>query len=120
MKKYADSILKDMKKEELIEIIRCLEHNVDAVEQINANQFNLLMEKEMYKWHDLRKDPKDLPESDVRYLCARWDYVSNTVFYSLLWYCSGQWCHLDHRREEICDYAVVGWRYIEPFTEDEE
>lgn len=114
-----------MTNEEAIEVLQknkpiadTRECGKELVEACNV-AIEALEKADKYKWHDLRKDPKDLPKSDVRYLCARWDYVSNTVFYDLLWFCSGQWCHLDHRREEICDYAVVGWRYIEPFTEDE-
>lgn len=47
MKKYKDGTLMGFTKKQLIEIIRCLEHNIEVLEERNQNQFNLLMKKEL-------------------------------------------------------------------------
>lgn len=40
--KYADSTLQSMTKQELIEYIRCLEHNLQNVEEMNQRQYEIL------------------------------------------------------------------------------
>ena len=45
-KVYSDSTLKSMTKEELIGVIRCLEHNWKSAEEANDRQYQMLMEKE--------------------------------------------------------------------------
>lgn len=42
--KYSDSTLQHMTKAELIEYIRCLEHNLKNAEEMNENQYGLLRE----------------------------------------------------------------------------
>ena len=46
-KPYADSTLKSMKKEELIGIIRCLEHNWASTEEANQNQWKILTQRDI-------------------------------------------------------------------------
>ena len=41
---YSDSYLMSMTKKQLIEQIRILEHNIDALQERNDNQYKLLME----------------------------------------------------------------------------
>ena len=41
---YTDSYLMSMTKKELIEQIRILEHNIDALQEQSDNQYKLLME----------------------------------------------------------------------------
>lgn len=63
---YADSTLKKMKKDELIDIIRMLEKNIESVEWMNDNQYQLLnqmsLDLRFYKTHDLvnRRDILDI------------------------------------------------------------
>lgn len=40
--KYADSTLNSMTKQELIEYIRCLEHNLQNAEEMNQRQYEIL------------------------------------------------------------------------------
>lgn len=46
---YESSYLKTWTKEELIGLIRCLEHNWAAAEEKNENQFKLLMKYDFEK-----------------------------------------------------------------------
>lgn len=55
-KPKADSTLRNMRKSELIEYIRCLEHNHNALAWMYANQVRLLDE--------LAKDKKPVPGRD--------------------------------------------------------
>ena len=41
---YTDNYLMSMTKKQLIEQIRILEHNIDALQERNDNQYKLLME----------------------------------------------------------------------------
>lgn len=41
--KYADSTLQRMTKQELIEYIRCLEHNLQNAEETNQRQYEILL-----------------------------------------------------------------------------
>ena len=117
-KGYSDSTLMRMKKEQLIEIIRCLEHNVEAVEDMNKNQFALLMEKEKYAWHDLRKNPEDLPpiaetviawfeRGDVCAVVRYHDGYAYNEAYAL------RAMQIEHQSE------IVAWKFPEPFEEVE-
>lgn len=40
--KYTDSTLKSMTKQELIEYIRCLEHDLQNAEEMNQRQYEIL------------------------------------------------------------------------------
>jgi len=93
-----------------------------------------------YRWHDLRKDPKDLPE-ELSEVNITWvnhnpvDYykkIKDIPFSNAMGiYCNGRWwwwsatckdeleeygyCVIDAMDEEI---EVIAWREIEPFDED--
>lgn len=43
MKKYSDSTLYKLSKQELIEHIRCLEHNLKTAKKCNERQYQMLM-----------------------------------------------------------------------------
>lgn len=115
MKQYADTTLKRMTKGELIEIIRCFENNVKALEEMNANQFKILMEKEMYAWHDLRKNPQDLPDESHLVLGFDGSEYGVAIFYRRGvyhgWATSGQ---------DVEPSDIIAWRCIEPFEEGNE
>lgn len=109
--KYADSTLMSFTKKDLIGIIRCLEHNVESVEEMNANQFALLMEKEKYSWHDLRKNPEDLPKVEKQYLVAWQDGT-----YDFLWFAYVDGYGYDWQVAYFPDVSsIIGWKEIEPF-----
>lgn len=46
-----------------------------------------------------------LPENGTRALVMRFDYVTNTPFYDLLWLDKGEWWN----RRDTGDYAVTHW-----------
>lgn len=78
-----------------------------------------------YRWHDLRKDPNDLPEmhyskqydrSDSDYLEFMYHEEELPIIgflrkqNNLVFGCEELW-----RSESIEKYNVIAWRYIEPF-----
>lgn len=122
MKKYAESTLKGYKKEFLIEIIRCLEHNIEVLEERNNNQFKLLMQKEQYAWHDLQKNPNDLPKDGVRILFCAKEYPRPRKEYFTGKYRTGYYFETDDTGDYAIDYEldeVIAWKEIEPFEEVE-
>ena len=78
----------------------------------------MLEECEKYRWHDLRKDPKDLPDKDGIYMvCIIFHAEEKAVgaaFYGIMYgYKSGGDMLMPN------DGKVIAWREIEPFEEDE-
>ena len=66
-----------------------------------------LEKADKYRWHDLRKDPNDLPKGYIE-VCSQeiWGGKEYTM-------CSyGSWYWQNHN--------IIAWREIEPFEEDEE
>ena len=71
-----------------------------------------------YRWHDLRKNPDDLPEADGN---SESEYV-------LVMIGTPEWDHCElvyynHNRRvwsSLYEQNVFAWRYIEPFKEGEE
>lgn len=75
-----------------------------------------LEKADKYRWHDLRKNPDDLPEADefggsdyvlVKTGCFEWNDMKK-AYYS---HVKKQWS---------IDEYVFAWRYIEPLKEEEE
>ena len=119
MKKYSDSTLKGFTKDFLIKTIRCLENNLEDCEYRNENQFRILcqmdLERAKYRWHDLRKNPEDLPnlftDEDTEAVLVIDDLDEyHTAYYNY------------HFREWLSDtnykFEVIAWREIEPFASD--
>lgn len=78
----------------------------------------MLEECEKYRWHDLRKDPKDLPNKCGLYIvCIEYPTEEKEVgmgyYENMYWYRRGV-------RPRIPNYGnVIAWREIERFEEDE-
>ena len=77
-----------------------------------------LEKADRYKWHDLRKNPDDLPEAD-EYGCS--EYVlamTGTPEWD-----NHEWAYYNHNTKmwstPFCEQNVFAWRYIEPFKEEE-
>lgn len=124
MKTYSDSTLKGMKKDDLIAIIRCLEHNVSVEEERNQNQFNLLMQEDLrkakYRWHDLRKNPEDLPNNTRTVIIAYegFEGKSGYKYYDVAFLGAGDlWYSAEVYNFEYHDegFLVLAWREVEPF-----
>lgn len=86
-------------------------------ERYLADAIEALKKAEKYRWHDLRKDPKDLPNKDEIYLiCIEYHTEEKEVemgyYENMNWYRRGV-------RPRIPNYGyVIAWREIEPFEED--
>lgn len=66
-------------------------------------------EEDKYRWHDLRKDPNDLPKkfNQILAITSNGNCIVNRPLFSnvgLVWVLTG----------------YVAWKYIEPFDEVEE
>lgn len=77
-----------------------------------------LEKADKYKWHDLRKNPDDLPEA------IGGSYVSEYVLIMIgtPGWNNCEWAYYKHNHKEWSTYEqnIYAWRYIEPFEEEEE
>ena len=76
-----------------------------------------LKRADKYKWHDLRKNPDDLPEAD--------EYGRSEFVFVMTgtpeWYsCEWAYYHHDKKLWSIYEQNVFAWRYIEPFKENKD
>lgn len=104
----------------------CSDNCMNGVNQCEFQLAISAMKKaDKYKWHDLRKNPDDLPEereygfSDpvlaydwADYGACRYDFKKNK------WYTSDLNFRYEDDSAHACD--IVAWRYIEPFKQEEE
>ena len=90
---------------------------VDEILQLNKIVSNALKKADKYRWHDLRKNPDDLPEP----ICGgdESDYV--LVMIGTPEWNSWEQAYYKHdeRMWSTYDQNVFAWRYIEPFKEEE-
>ena len=75
-----------------------------------------LEKADKYRWHDLRKNPDDLPEADGN---SESDYV--LVMIGTPEWNSWEQAYYHHDKQMWSTYEqnVFAWRYIEPFEEEE-
>ena len=75
-----------------------------------------LEKADKYRWHDLRKNPDDLPEADGN---SESDYV--LVMIGTPEWNSWEQAYYHHGKRLWSTYEqnVFAWRYIEPFKEGE-
>ena len=75
-----------------------------------------LEKADKYRWHDLRKNPDDLPEAD-EYGCS--EYV--LVMTGTPEWDNHEWAYYHHDKKLWSTYEqnVFAWRYIEPFEGEE-
>ena len=92
-------------RKQIPEYYEAIEMAVDALEKADK-----------YRWHDLRKNPDDLPE-DNGY--GKSEYVL-VMIGTPEWY-SCEWAYYSHNAKMWSTYEqnVFAWRYIEPFEEGE-
>ena len=96
---------RDIALEQLKEIGCGFGQNMDDVKKA-------LEKADKYRWHDLRKNPDDLPE-DNGY--GKSEYVL-VMIGTPEWY-SCDWAYYSHNAKMWSTYEqnVFAWRYIEPF-----
>lgn len=91
---------------------------VDELLQLNKIVSKALKKADRYRWHDLRKNPDDLPEADEY---GKSDYV-------LVMIGTPEWDHCElvyynYKRRawsSLYEHNVFAWRYIELFNEGKE
>ena len=91
---------------------------VDELLQLNKIVSKALKKADKYRWHDLRKNPDDLPEAIGA------GYESD---YVLVMIGTPEWndweqayYHHGKRLWSTYEQNVFAWRYIEPFGEEED
>ena len=90
---------------------------IDELLQLNKIVSKALEKSDKYKWHDLRKNPDDLPEAD--------EYGRSEFVFVMTgtpeWYsCEWAYYHHDKKLWSIYEQDVFAWRYIEPFEENKD
>lgn len=79
---------------------------------------------ERYRWHDLRKNPNDLPNGDwdKKILCVVRSPIRFYERYHICHYVRGEFIGFyEHKKVDSGIFqTVTAWRYIEPFEEVEE
>ena len=94
-------------RQQIPEYYEAIEMAVDALKKADK-----------YRWHDLRKNPDDLPEGfEVSYES---DYV--LVMIGMPEWNHWEWAYYHHDKKLWSTYEqnVFAWRYVEPFEEEEE
>lgn len=71
--------------------------------------------KEKYRWHDLRKNPDDLPEDNKQVLVSIKDGCIHRT-----WHDSHGWRNRNSKIRYYSDKSVLAWREIEEFESEEE
>ena len=93
------------------------DHDSDTGKAIDA-AIKALEKANKYRWHNLRKNPDDLPEAD-EYGCS--EYV--LVMIGTPEWDNHEWAYYNHNTRmwsiPFCEQDVFAWRYIEPFEEEE-
>ena len=75
-----------------------------------------LEKADKYRWHDLRKNPDDLPEADGN---SESEYVLAMIGTPEWNSWEQAYYHHDKRLWSTYEQNVFAWRYIEPFKEEE-
>ena len=77
-----------------------------------------LEKADKYRWHDLRKNPDDLPEA----ICGGYESEYVLVMIGTPEWNSWEQAYYKHDKKlwSTYDQNVFAWRYIEPFEEEEE
>lgn len=80
-----------------------------------SNLQELVDKEEKYRWHDLTKDPKDLPKCKQKVLVYR-QVRENEYEYAIDYNCNdhdGIDCHYEVWESDLIGYTVLKWKYIE-------
>ena len=110
------------KYEQAIKVLKILYS--DKFQQFTSSEFDdaiyvaieALGKADKYRWHDLRKNPDDLPE-DNGYGCSEYVLVMIGTPEWNSW--EQAYYHHGKRLWSTYEQNVFAWRYIEPFEEEE-
>ena len=89
----------------------------DELLQLNKIVSKALKKADKYRWHDLRKNPDDLPEADGN---SESEYVLAMIGTPEWNSWEQAYYHHDKKMWSTYDQNVFAWRYVEPFEEEEE
>ena len=111
------------KYEQAIKLLEML--SSDEFQQFTSSEFDdaiytaieALEKADKYKWHDLRKNPDDLPEGFEGGYESEYVLVMIGIPEWNHW----EWAYYHHDKKLWSTYEqnVFAWRYIEPFKEEE-
>ena len=90
------------------------DYGLKDIEESLKKAIKISGNREKYAWHDLRKDPKDLPKGGCEVLGRIIN--GNYRYYMTCEYICGAFCP----DSDCASNNVVAWKYIEPFEEDSE
>ena len=112
------------KYEQAIKLLEML--SSDEFQQFTSSEFDdaiytaieALEKADKYRWHDLRKNPDDLPEA----ICGGYESEYVLVMIGTPEWNSWEQAYYKHDKKlwSTYDQNVFAWRYIEPFEEEEE
>lgn len=90
---------------------------IKAIEDACILAVEALEKADKYRWHDLRKNPDDLPEA----IGGGYESEYVLVMIGTPEWNSLDWAYYNHDKKEWSTYEqdVFAWRYIEPFEEEE-
>ena len=92
---------------------------VDEILQFNKIVSKALKKANKYRWHDLRKNPDDLPEAIGDGYES--EYVLVAIGTPKWYYC--EWAYYHHGKKVWSTHEQqdgFAWRYIEPFEENKD
>lgn len=104
---------------------------IDCLDWLTAMDMasEALEKQEKYKWHDLRKNPDDLPEKQPKLTMSKpvivWmgDSYWNHLMQDYYDYSNHEWAlsslYEIHDWSLIQSNEVIAWKYIEPFGSEE-
>ena len=89
---------------------------IDEILELNKIVIKALEKAEKYRWHDLRKNPDDLPEA----IGGGYESEYVLVMIGTPEWNSWEQAYYEHDRRMWAtdDQNVFAWRYIEPFEEE--
>lgn len=92
------------------------DHDSDIGKAIDA-AIEALEKADKYRWHDLRKNPDDLPEA----ICNGYESEYVLVMIGIPEWNHCEWAYYKHDKRMWSTYEqnIFAWRYIEPFKEEE-
>ena len=104
-----------MTNKEAIEMFKTI--SIVEILKLNKIVIDALEKADKYRWHDLRKNPDDLPETDGN---SESDYV--LVLIGTPEWNSWEQAYYHHGKRLWSTYEqnVFAWRYIEPFEENKD
>lgn len=91
---------------------------VDEILQFNKIVSKALKKADKYRWHDLSKNPDDLPEA----IGDGYESEYVLVMVGIPEWNSLDWAYYHHGKKMWSTYEqnVFAWRYVEPFEENKD